>query len=517
MRSPQARAVVVIMTDTQRYDMVGCQGSTGLSTPHLDRLAASGLACARAYTTQPVCGPARSALFLGTYPHTNGAWANTMAPSILAKSIGERLQDQGVTTAYIGKWHLDGGDYFGMGRCPPGWDPAYWFDMRVWLEALPPAQRRRMRSLATLREGTLRTEETFAHGCTERAIQFLQQQGREDFLLVVSYDEPHDPFLCPEPYASMYRNYTFPKSPNVWDRLADKPEHQRVWAGDALATDRDAVVIGCDERRAAYFGCNSFVDAEIGRVLAAIDAYAPEALVLYTSDHGELLESHCIRSKGPAMYDEITRIPFLVRWPGRIAPGSRTADPISHIDLCPTLLAAKGLPQPKLLPGVDLLPTFRDPQRRPHDCVFLEFGRFEENQDGFGGFQPIRCAFDGRYKLVLNLLTSDELYDLQEDPAEMRNRIHDAALVEVRNRLHDRIIGWMNETVDPFRGYYWRNRPWRSDAPAPTWGFTGMNRQREHEEYEPRQLFYQTGLPVEQATTSEINPEIFTAGNRAAR
>jgi uncharacterized sulfatase len=505
---PTAKQIIVIMTDTQRYDMVGCCSDTGLSTPSLDRLASQGLVFTRAYTCQPVCGPARSALFTGTYPHTNGCWANTMAPTILTKHVGQRLRDRGFRTAYIGKWHLDGGDYFGMGRCPDGWDAEHWYDMRNYLEELTPEERRRVRNIDTVTDPSLTAEMTFGRRCSDRAIEFLRRHRNDDFLLVLSYDEPHDPFICPEPYASMYRDYDFPKRRNVWDTLEGKPEHQRVWAGPSLATDRSAVRIGGDLRRAAYFGCNSFVDAEIGRVMAAIDTHSPEALVIYTSDHGKLLESHCIRSKGPAMYDEITRIPFIVRWPGVVPAGTRCDHPVSHVDLTPTLLEAKGQPVPKLLQGHSLLPTLRDPAVRTNETIFLEFGRFEENQDGFGGFQPIRCAFDGRYKLVINLLSSDELYDLREDPGEIANLIASPAHARVRDELHDRLIAWMNETVDPFRGYYWLRRPWRADAPPATWGFTGYNRQRDHQEYEPRQLFYQTGLELEDCVTREINPEV---------
>jgi uncharacterized sulfatase len=514
---PRAPRIVLIMTDTQRYDMVGCCGATGLSTPSLDRLAGEGVVFERAYTCQPVCGPARSGLFLGTYPHSNGCWANTMAPNIISKSIGQRLHDQGVRTAYIGKWHLDGGDYFGMGRCPEGWDAAYWYDMRNYLEELPPESRPRTRRVETVAEPGLTAEMTFGHRVSNRAIDFLRHHGSDEFLLVVSYDEPHDPFLCPEPYASMYRDYEFPVSRNIADPLTDKPEHQRVWAGPVLREDRSrGVTIGRDLRRAAYFGCNSFVDAEIGRVLAAIDRHAPDALVIYTSDHGDLLESHRIRSKGPAMYDEITRIPFIVRWPGVAPAGVRCNAPISHIDVAPTILAARGMPVPKLLQGSSLVETFQRPRSRPHEAIFMEFARFEENQDGFGGFQPIRCAFDGRYKLVINLMTSDELYDLENDPEEMANLIGSPQHASRRDSLHDQLLVWMNETVDPFRGYYWQRRPWRSDAPAATWGHTGYNRQREHEEYEPRQLFYQTGLAVVEATTREINPELPGAAGTAS-
>ena len=117
-----ARKVVFIMTDTQRNDMVGCSGNKDMKTPHLDQLASEGIRFDRAYTTQPVCGPARSAIFTGTYPHSNGVVGNSMPLGANVKTIRQRLSDNGNHTAYIGKWHLDGGDYFGLGRCPDGWD-----------------------------------------------------------------------------------------------------------------------------------------------------------------------------------------------------------------------------------------------------------------------------------------------------------------------------------------------------------------------------------------------------------
>jgi uncharacterized sulfatase len=245
-----------------------------------------------------------------------------------------------------------------------------------------------------------------------------------------------------------------------------------------------------------YLGCNSFVDAEIGRVLEAIDRCAPDALVLYTSDHGEMLGAHGLGGKGPAMYDEIARVPLLVRWPGQVPAGQVCHHPVSHISVVPTLLAAANLPPPKALEGPSMLDTCRDPDRRCTDAVFLEFGRYEIDHDGFGGFQPVRAAFDGRFKLVINLLTTDELYDLERDPGEMVNLIAAPENVAVRNALHDRLLAWMNDTRDPFRGYYWERRPWRTDARPATWACAGMTRQRENEEYEPRQLDYDTGLEM---------------------
>ncbi len=490
------RQVILIMTDTQATNIVGCYGNPDLKTPCIDRLAAQGTRYDKAYTCQPVCGPARAALFTGIWPHSNGGWTNSIALGDNIKTVGQRLQDEGIRTAYVGKWHLDGGDYFGLGRCPDGWDPDYWYDMRNYLDELSPADRKRSRSAAINKDPDLTEDFTFGHRCSNRAVDFLETHKDEDFLLVVSYDEPHHPYVCPKHFTDMYQGYEYPKRPNVWDTLEDKPEHHRVWAGKNLAEDKDELRIIDDD----YFACNSFVDYEIGRVIDAVDANAPDALVIYTSDHGDFLHSHSLSGKGPAMYEEITHIPFIVRWPGQAPAGTVCEHPVSHIDVVPTIMEAVGLQPHMMIEGESMLPTFRDPTVRPHDAIFMEFGRYEVDHDGFGGFQPVRCAFDGRYKFVVNLLTSDELYDLQEDPYEMTNRIESSAHADIRDRLHDRLLAWMNDTRDPFRGYYWERRPWRADARPATWGYTGMTRQRENEEYEPRQLDYATGLNMDEAT-----------------
>lgn len=488
------RQVVFIMTDSQRKDMVGCYGNPDMKTPHLDRLAEEGIRFERGYCAQPVCGPGRAAIFTGTYPHSNSSWGNSMPIGDNVKTVGQRLRDNGLHTAYIGKWHLDGGDYFGVGRCPDGWDPDYWYDMRCYLEELTDDERLRSRQASTNREG-ISADFTFGHRCSNRAIDFLEKHADEDFLLAVSYDEPHGPFLCPPPYSEMYADYEFPKSENIWDTLEGKPDYQRVWAGNSPDQDKDALTI----KRPDYFGCNSFVDAEIGRVIDAVDAQTPDALVIYISDHGDFLHSHCLSGKGPAAYDEIANTPFILRWPGRAPSGAVCHHPVSHIDLVPTIMEAVDLSIPNLLEGNSLLPTIRDPEVSVNDAVFIEFARYEIDHDGFGGFQPLRACFDGRYKMSINLLSSDELYDLETDPGEMINLIDSPDHAEIRDRLHDRILDWMNDTRDPFRGYYWERRPWRTDARAASWDYTLMTRQRENEEYEPRQLDYGTGLEMGEA------------------
>jgi len=163
------------------------------------------------------------------------------------------------------------------------------------------------------------------------------------------------------------------------------------------------------------------------------------------------------------------------------------------------VMSAIGLPLPQVLEGRDIIKTLADPTLCENDAIFLEYGRFEVDHDGMGAFQPLRCIYDGRYKLVINLLSSDELYDMETDPNELENLITSEAHVAMRNALHDQLLEWMNTTRDPFRGYYWERRPWRTDARPAHWKYTGMTRQRVHDEYEPRQLDYETGLEMVEA------------------
>ena len=209
-----------------------------------------------------------------------------------------------------------------------------------------------------------------------------------------------------------------------------------------------------------------------------------------------MLESHCLNGKGPAAYEEITHIPMIIGY-GDIEKGRIDENPVSHINITPTILEMMGCEIPPVIDGKSLVPELEDANIRVNNEIFIEFGRYEVDHDGFGGFQPLRAAFDGRYKLSINLLDSDELYDLEKDPYEMNNLINDPEYSQIRDRLHDAILENMNNTRDPFRGYYWERRPWRTDASDATWRYTGMTRQRgESTVFENRQLDYENGLPI---------------------
>ncbi|MCI6887682.1 MAG: sulfatase-like hydrolase/transferase [Lachnospiraceae bacterium] len=485
------KQVLLIMTDTTRKDMLGCYGNQNMKTPNLDRLAQEGIRYERAYTCQPVCGPARSAIFTGTFPHTNGMVTNSVALRADVKTIGQQLCAGHIPCGYIGKWHLDGWDYFGKGECPDGWDPEYWYDMKCYLEELDESQRVKSRNPQTSYEPDMEEGFTYAHRCSDRAIRFLEQHRNQDFFLTVSYDEPHGPSLCPAPFCTMYDGFCFPDYPEFADGLSEKPMMQRLWAGKNLYAPAEEINRP-SKALSLFLGCNSFVDYEIGRVLDKLKEAAPDAMVIYTSDHGDMLGAHRLFSKNATAYKEVANIPLIIKGGER---GKVVTEPASHIDLAPTILDYFGLSIPNYMEGVSMLPQIYDVSRKIHDMVFTEFTRYEVDHDGFGGLQLMRAVITDRYKLVIHLLDTDEFYDLEEDPYEIHNRIEEDSCRDIRDQLHDRLLEHMNETRDLYRGYQWAARSWRSDR-IPDWENEGCTRQRREESGEPRQLDYDTGLPM---------------------
>ena len=487
------KQVILITADTQRRDMLGCYYGNRVRTPNLDRLAAEGMLFERAYCADPVCTPARSAIFTGTYPHTNGAWSNGQAMGDNIANIGRRLQKNGVYCAHIGKWHLDGGSY-GYGTPPDGWDPAWWFDNRNYIEALSLEDRPKVRNPGHI--GKVPESLCFANHNTQRALEFLDTRQEDDVLLVVEYEEPHHPWMAPEPFASMFDNDNLTLDEDAGETMGEnKPELHRVWAenyhhqienGSFLHTWRH------------FLACNAYLDYEIGRLLDAVDRRYPEALVIYTADHGFSMGNRGgMYDKGPASYAEITGVPLIVRQKELIPAGTRYTKPVSHIDLTPTILDYFGAERSPVLAGQSMLPILQNPESEYQDHVFIEYGRFTTPHDGFGGFQPYRACVTQDYKLCINLLDTDERYDLSNDPTELTNLIDSPEHAEIRNTLHDRIIDWMNDTRDPFRGYHWERRPWRTDARPASYHHGGKRETPGDPGFFPPALNYNTGLPIE--------------------
>jgi uncharacterized sulfatase len=448
--------VVLIMTDTQHAGLMGAAGHPVVDTPCLDALAASGLRCASAFTTCPLCTPARAALFTGLYAPVAGAWANNLAPQAGTACLGEIVRRNGRRAAYCGKWHLDGAGYYGDGEPGGGFEPAWWYDGATWAREIGPDAFQSYRRGEASRLGA---ERLWGHRVADRAIDFLEQVGDDPFVLVASFDEPHGPYVAPEAWWRRARTADLP-CPGSWNAdLAGKPAQQRLQAAEEAAHLGDWATYREGRRR--YLGCLAWIDGQIGRIVDAVRRlHGDDTVILFTSDHGSMDGAHGLTEKGPMQYDEVVRVPFLAAGPG-IAAGSVHRHPVSHIDILPTILDLLGIAVPPLLHGLSLAPLLRGDASPTRACAFHGFDRFAINHDGWGGFYPVRAASDGRHTLVLNLLDDcDEFYDRADDPWQLANRIDTPSAV--RDALHDAILAEMDRVRDPMRGWRWGARSWRT-------------------------------------------------------
>jgi uncharacterized sulfatase len=467
--------VVLCLTDSQGWNTLGFGPmASHVETPHVESLAGDGVRFDSSYCTSPVCTPSRAGLLTGRFPHTAGATANGVPLGEHVRTLGEYLRAAGYETGYVGKWHLDGTDYFGTGVPAEGYDPDRWYDGRQYLESLEPAERAWWRSAFDKRTaehgpGELRSRGvtrafTWAGRITDRARQFIET-APEPFCLVVSYDEPHEPSVCPPAFAERYRDEPFPVPDNyeTLAELGDKPDSHRRQAaafesGDAFIDSLSDVEHGGEiDSRPAYLGCSAFVDGEIGRVLSA--AEDRDALSIFTTDHGHHLGAHGLDAKGGTMYDEVVNVPLVMRGPG-IPQGAVHEGPVSHLDVLPTLLDLAGVDRPPALDGRSLRPALQN-GRAHREHVVVEFDRFSR---GGAGFHPIRAIVSEEYKLVVNLHDSDELYERNDAPRETTNLVGHPRHADRRDALHDALLEVMAETGDHLLCPAWKERPWREDT-----------------------------------------------------
>ena len=455
---------VVIFTDTQCKWMVGAYGQPVCDTPNLDKLAAQGVRFERAYTTSPICGPARGALFSGLHPQSNGAWGNHMSPHRHVPLMGDVFRDLGYRAALTGKWHLDGASYSGTGVPDGGFEPDWWYDQTNCLTELPDDIHALYAQGTTpddLRQAGFGIEHVYGHRVTDRALDFLQTVEDDPFVLVVSYDEPHDPWMAPVEYWEKFQPHDIPCRPNYCPPMDGKPQLQQMQAQETAAAHADPTWEQLVAKRLKFFGCNSYIDREIGRVAAAVDElHGNDTMIIYTSDHGDQLGSHGLHDKGPEMYEETTNIPFIVCGPG-VPSGAVSHALLSHLDIMPTMLDLAGQEIPGSLHGVSQAPVLADPAAAVREYVFVSYNLNQVDERERGGLYPIRCVSDGRYKLAVNLFDRDELYDLEADPYELTNRIDSADYAATRNRMHDALLEEMARTNDPMWNIQWEDRPWR--------------------------------------------------------
>jgi uncharacterized sulfatase len=467
--------VVLAVTDTMGWELLGCGGGF-CETPTVDRLAREGVRCDSAYAAAPTCTPSRAGLFTGRYPHSAGGWANNVPLYETTRTMGEYFADAGYDVGYVGKWHLDGTDYFGTGVAPDPYPQEFWYDGHNYLADLDPEERAwwvggKDEPVATydpaeMHERGVTREDTWAGRVTDRARAFVDE-AEEPYLLVVSYDEPHCPSVCPPPFCDARRGEPFPLPENYETveelRANGKPaghvEQAREYRdGDVHVDSISGAGAAGGIRRDLFFGCVEFVDDEIGRVLDRTGRSSRDTVTLFTTDHGHHLGAHGLDGKGGTVYDEVCRVPLIAHAPGRLPAGERRDAVASQVDVLPTLLELAGVERPPVLHGQSMRSLLVDGEsHREHALV--EYHRFG---DSGAGFEPIRCLVGEEYKLAVTLFDTDELYE--RGGGEVENRIDDPAFADARDALHDALLAEMARTRDPFHGAVWKDRPWREDT-----------------------------------------------------
>lgn len=459
-RAAEPRNVVLIWTDQFQHDVAGFAGGPA-RTPNLDRLASEGVYFQTACTTTPLCSPMRAALYTGRWGHRTGlddnchVWASTLsALSLEEEGLIEWAREAGYFTGYFGKWHLgsDGPIKRGAHRFPargfergrlhgtapdpdintPYYDPGY-------------TNPEKPRYYATI-PGTY--EDTNVANLAAHADQFLREakQVKLPFFLTVSFPEPHPAYRIPEPYNTMYDFRSIRLPLNYADDFTGKPNYQRdiLWPPyhDVDHMSRD----DWQRANAYYRGMVTMLDRGIGEVLTAIDAqgFSGNTLVVFVSDHGDMIGAHRLFDKGPYMYDEVLRVPMIIRMPGETP--KTVGRQVSTIDVTATLLDWMGLPMEPAPDSRSLLPLVRAGDEAWGNAPDEVCARYEKYNGRWYGIRTIRTP---EWKYNWNPVDIDELYNLREDPEELHNLIGTPAYRMVRSRLKTRLLKHLQTTEDP--------------------------------------------------------------------
>lgn len=485
MPSPRPN-ILFITSDQQHWSTLGTVNDR-IQTPALDRLCREGARFNRAYCVNPTCTPTRASMITGLYPSQHGAW--TLGTKLFedVPTIGDLLGPAGYFTALLGKAHFQPlARRYGMEsiECQPLMrDLDYWRDFHgpwygfqhvetarmhgceshagqhyaIWLEENGlknwrdyfedwPPNREKARQLRRNRRWALPEKYHYTRWTGERTVAAIERAAREDrpFFTWASFHDPHPPYILSEPWASMYdprdmvpghlvegehdRNpihfrKTQEQDPEFWRNAR---QGEAIHGGQYQVRDPEEL----KKDMATYYGMISFMDREIGRILDALDRHnlTDNTLVVFTTDHGHFLGQHGLTAKAIHHYEDLLRIPFIVRWPGQVPTGAVSEDLQNSVDLVPTFLAAAGIEPPIHITGLNQLPNWTQGEAVRNWSI-------TENHHGTHCFH-MRSYVNKRYKItVYRDGTDGELFDLEQDPDEHRNLWHEPEAQSLKAEL----------------------------------------------------------------------------------
>lgn len=472
---------IFFFPDEMRAESLGCYGHPVVRTPNLDKLASEGVRFDQCHVQNPVCSPSRCSLMTGWYPHTAGhrtLW-HLLRPH--EPSLFRYLKRAGYQIKWYGKNHLYSEPYLEeiMGE-EARQDPAELFktfsgdfkkknpydkdDPRFYSFLLEPEEDQALESTETAQ-------------AIRKAVAFLQsEEAREKpFMLYLPTLLPHAPYVVPEPYHSMYRGAALPElRPSG---LGGKPSyHELIRQYRRLDRIQDDTLQRIQE---VYLGMISYVDWSFGQLMSALEesGLADRTTVIVASDHGDYAGDYGLVEKWPnAMEDVLTRVPLIIRSPGNQA-GHTVPEQVELFDVMATVLDLAGLEAEHDHFAQSLVPQLQGAGGDPERAVFADGGYDTREPHCFEG-DPVRDAWfanrpdsvywpkarqqqehpmsvgrttmlrTNEYKLIRRHEDRSELYDLKEDPLELRNVYDDARYSDVRARLESRLLEWYLHTSD---------------------------------------------------------------------
>ncbi|MGQ0524383.1 MAG: sulfatase-like hydrolase/transferase [Betaproteobacteria bacterium] len=486
--------ILLITSDQQRADCNGFE-NPHLRTPHIDRLAREGTRFSACITPNLVCQPSRASILTGLLPLTHGVWDNgvDLEPRVGEQGFAGTLARAGYDTAFLGKAHFATKSTFAptgtpecnksQARYGADWHGPYMGFQHVELCVLGHMHRTRplerppvghyerwLLARGAHEEGLkLWAEETrpgtgaaqtwysrlpaawhYSTWIGDRAAQWLAQRQKDrPFCAWVSFPDPHHPFDCPEPWSLMYDPKDVPLPVNRKKDLERRPwwhkaslENQPQLAdptmlkfraeGSRMPDQSDAQLA---EMTANYYGMISLIDHNVGRILAALDerGLADNTLVIYTTDHGDMLGNHGLYLKGPTPYEDLLRVTLAVRGPG-VAAGAIVREPVSTLDLASTMYDFSGCPAPQPLQSRSLKPLLSGTAEKRAAA----YSEWHVHPSRCGVWLKLRTVRTRTHKCTFELESgAGELYDLVNDPQEMNNLFDDVGYARIRKELEE--------------------------------------------------------------------------------
>ena len=427
--APRKPNVLYVFSDEHRACSMPGEPLNEAFTPNLERFSRHCVTFRTRISKYPVCSPYRAMLLTGRWPYQTGIVDNALQLRPDEVSIGETFRRAGYRTGYIGKWHLspgdEGGEFIPAGPARQGFQ-----DWHVWSNTNQHFDRS-----FTFDPDTGRKIQPKGYNCTlmtDEGLNFIERHRGEPWMLMVSWNPPH---------------------PNFLDA---SPEQKDRYQPEALKFRPNAESVNPGLRRSfqGYYGHISGVDAEFGRLLRKLDetGQADNTIVVYTSDHGDMMGSHGYGGKR-LPWEESCRVPFLVRYPGITKPGSDVGGIFSTVDIFPTMCGIAGIKAPSHCVGRDLSSAMRgEPTRFPESSFLMHIQK--DNATGgennpaplFRGVRTDRHTYavadDGRWLL----------YDNREDPFQTHNLINGASRMKLAGDLDGIMLDWLKAARDPFPG-----------------------------------------------------------------